>query len=81
MFRGWEHLSVASPVMVMLLITRWAITTLYHLTPHTSHLTPHTPRVSGIPLLEASGLARWGGEAEYQRYLREVPSLVPFLRY
>jgi len=58
-FRGWEHLSVASPVMVMLLITR----------------------VSGIPILEASGLARWGGEAEYQRYLREVPSLVPFLRF
>merc|ERR1712004_737988 len=38
-FRGWQYLTVASPIFVMLLITR----------------------LSGVPLLEASGLKRWGG--------------------
>jgi len=57
-FRGWEYLTVASPIFVMLLITR----------------------LSGVPLLEASGLKRWGGSAEYQRYIRDVPVLIPFIK-
>ena len=57
-FRGWQYLTVASPIFVMLLITR----------------------LSGVPLLEASGLKRWGGSAEYQRYIRDVPVLIPFIK-
>ena len=38
-------------------------------------------RVSGIPLLEKSGLKKWGEMAEYQRYLRDTPELVPFIRF
>merc|ERR1712037_796565 len=56
--RGWQYLTVASPIFVMLLITR----------------------LSGVPLLEASGLKRWGGSAEYQRYIRDVPVLIPFIK-
>lgn len=32
---------------------------------------------SGIPLLEARGKAKWGGDAAYVRYLAEVPRLIP----
>jgi len=56
-FRGAQYLTVASPIFVMLLITR----------------------LSGIPLLEASGLERWGSDAQYQSYIRDVPVLVPFI--
>ena len=34
-------------------------------------------RVSGVPLLEARATKRWGGEAAYERYVAEVPVLVP----
>jgi len=34
-------------------------------------------RVSGIPLLEARGRRRWGGEPGYQAYLARTPALVP----
>lgn len=34
-------------------------------------------KVSGIPALERRGLKRWGDEPAYQRYLDEVPVLVP----
>merc|ERR1712127_460081 len=37
-------------------------------------------QISGIPLLEAAGKERWGGDPEYQRYISEVPVLVPFLK-
>lgn len=37
-------------------------------------------KLSGIPLLEAAGSKRWGGEAEYQKYIREVPVLIPFIK-
>ena len=35
-------------------------------------------RVSGIPLLEKAGLKKWGHLKEYQEYLKNTPSLVPF---
>jgi len=37
-------------------------------------------KISGIPLLEASGLKRWGENEEYQRYLRDTPVLFPFTK-
>jgi len=37
-------------------------------------------RLSGVPLLEKSGLERWGKLPEYQKYLKEVPVLVPFTK-
>lgn len=36
-------------------------------------------QVSGIPMLEKSGMKRWGSDPDYQKYLREVPSLIPSL--
>ena len=35
-------------------------------------------RLSGIPLLEKAGLKKWGHLKEYQDYLKNTPSLVPF---
>lgn len=35
-------------------------------------------RVSGIPILERSGLRRYGHLAAYQEYLKSVPELIPF---
>lgn len=37
-------------------------------------------RVSGVPILESQARKRWGHLAEYQRYLRQTPILVPFLK-
>jgi len=37
-------------------------------------------RVSGVPLLEKSGLKKWGHLPEYQCYLRQTPELIPFVR-
>ena len=37
-------------------------------------------KISGIPLLEKAGMKKWGHLAEYQNYLRNTPSLVPFLK-
>lgn len=37
-------------------------------------------QLSGIPLLEAAGEKRWGSDPEYQRYVRDTPVLVPFLK-
>ena len=37
-------------------------------------------RISGVPLLEKSGLKKWGQLPEYQRYLRQTPELIPFVR-
>jgi len=34
-------------------------------------------RISGIPALERRGLKRWGDDPDYQRYLRDVPVLIP----
>ncbi len=34
-------------------------------------------RISGLPMLERRAAKRWGDEAEYQRYVAEVPVLVP----
>jgi steroid 5-alpha reductase family enzyme len=34
-------------------------------------------RMSGIPMLEAQGLKKWGKLVEYQNYLRDTPVLVP----
>lgn len=34
-------------------------------------------KISGIPLLERRGLNRWGDEPEYQKYLNDVPVLIP----
>ena len=36
-------------------------------------------KVSGIPLLEKSGLKRWGRDPKYQQYLKNTAALVPFL--
>jgi len=57
-FRGPQYLTLVSPIMVTLLITK----------------------LSGIPLLEASGEKRWGKDAEYQSYVRDVPVLIPDVR-
>ena len=35
-------------------------------------------KISGIPLLEKSGMKKWGHLAEYKAYLRNTPNLVPF---
>ncbi|MFK7865662.1 MAG: DUF1295 domain-containing protein [Pseudohongiellaceae bacterium] len=35
-------------------------------------------RLSGIPMLEKSGLERWGKDPEYQRYLSSTRPLLPF---
>ncbi|CAH1788721.1 unnamed protein product [Owenia fusiformis] len=37
-------------------------------------------RVSGIPMLEKSGLRRWGKDPSYLEYLKNTPSLIPFFR-
>lgn len=37
-------------------------------------------RVSGVPLLEARGRARWGDDPEYQDYIRRTPRLIPWRR-
>jgi len=55
---GLGYLSVLSPILVMLLITK----------------------LSGIPLLEAAGKKKWGEDPEYQRYLANTPSLIPFIK-
>jgi steroid 5-alpha reductase family enzyme len=34
-------------------------------------------KVSGVPLLERSGLKRWGGDAEYKAYRARTPCLWP----
>lgn len=34
-------------------------------------------KISGIPALERRGLKRWGDEPAYQRYLKDVPVLIP----
>ena len=36
-------------------------------------------QVSGVPLLRKANLRKWGAEAEYIRYLKTVPLLVPSL--
>jgi len=36
-------------------------------------------KVSGIPMLEKSGLKRWGTDPAYQQYLKNTPVLIPFL--
>jgi len=36
-------------------------------------------QVSGIPMLEKSGLRRWGSDPNYRKYLEETPSLIPSL--
>ena len=36
-------------------------------------------KVSGIPMLERSGLKRWGSDPSYQQYLKNTAVLVPFL--
>jgi len=35
-------------------------------------------KVSGVKLLEESGMKRWGDDPAYQQYLASTPSLVPF---
>jgi len=37
-------------------------------------------KISGIPLLEASSLKKWGEKDDYQRYLRDTPVLFPFTK-
>lgn len=36
-------------------------------------------KVSGIPLLEAAAMKKWGDNAAYQQYKDKVPVLIPFL--
>ncbi|XP_070565241.1 uncharacterized protein [Ptychodera flava] len=36
-------------------------------------------RVSGIPLLEKSALKRWGGNPQYQQYVKNTAVLIPFI--
>lgn len=36
-------------------------------------------RISGIPMLEKSGLRRWGHDQRYRDYLKNTAVLVPFL--
>lgn len=35
-------------------------------------------KLSGIPMLEAAGMKKWGHLPEYQNYLRNTPTLIPF---
>jgi steroid 5-alpha reductase family enzyme len=35
-------------------------------------------RISGIPLLEARGLKRWGNDPSYRAYLERTPALIPW---
>merc|ERR1712045_887489 len=37
-------------------------------------------RVSGVPLLEKSGMKRWGELPAYKKYLEDVPVLIPFIK-
>jgi len=37
-------------------------------------------KLSGIPLLEKAGLEKWGKLPEYQKYIEDVPSLIPFFK-
>lgn len=34
-------------------------------------------KVSGLPALERRGQKRWGGDPDYQKYLKDVPVLIP----
>ncbi|GJM13147.1 MAG: steroid 5-alpha reductase [Pseudohongiella sp.] len=36
-------------------------------------------KVSGVRLLEKSGMERWGEDADYKKYIASTPSLVPFI--
>ena len=75
-FRGSQYLSVLSPVFIFLLITRVSgekESTLIKIIKLILLLL-------GVPLLEKSGLKKWGHLPEYQKYLQEVPQLVPFTR-
>ena len=36
--------------------------------------------ILGVPLLEKSGMERWGKLPEYQKYLKNVPELIPFTK-
>lgn len=36
-------------------------------------------RISGIPLLEAKADKKWGGQADYEEYKKNTPSLIPRL--
>ena len=75
-FRGSQYLSVLSPVFIFLLITRVSgekVSTLIKIIKLILLLL-------GVPLLEKSGLKKWGHLPEYQKYLQEVPQLVPFTR-
>ena len=53
--RGWQLVTLVSPVFVTLLLTR----------------------VSGIPMLEARGLRRWGDDPAYRRHVAQTPVLIP----
>jgi steroid 5-alpha reductase family enzyme len=37
-------------------------------------------KLSGIPMLEKAGMKKWGMTAEYQKYLEDVPVLIPFIK-
>jgi len=37
-------------------------------------------KVSGVKLLEESGLKRWGNDSDYQEYLAKTPVLMPSIR-
>ena len=37
-------------------------------------------KISGIPMLEKAGMKKWGHLTEYQNYLKNTPSLVPFFK-
>jgi len=37
-------------------------------------------KVSGVPLLEASGQKRWGNDPAYQHYMQHTPCILPALR-
>jgi len=37
-------------------------------------------KISGIPLLEKAGMKKWGHLTEYQNYLKNTASLVPFFK-
>ncbi|MFT4988538.1 MAG: steroid 5-alpha reductase family enzyme, partial [Acidimicrobiales bacterium] len=34
-------------------------------------------KISGLPALERRGLKRWGDDADYQKYVKDVPVLIP----
>ena len=73
-FRGVQYFSVISPLFICFLLTKVSGNpTYYH--AKIANISP-----PGVPLLEKSGMKRWGDLPAYKKYLEEVPVLIPFIK-